>query len=133
MLRSCSWCSGIHSTTTVCKKKPTRNKYKLSQADKFRNTSRWKKKSMEIRKRDRGLCQICIRRLYNTTQQYTYDTIEVHHITPLHEDIDKGMDNDNLLTLCKYHHYMADHGDIPRDRQHDIAKAQEEINNLFIT
>jgi 5-methylcytosine-specific restriction protein A len=131
VLRSCSYCGGIHSTTTLCKKKPTRSKYKVSQADKFRNTARWRKKSVEIRKRDRGLCQVCIRNLYNTQQQYTYETIEVHHIVPLHEDITRGLDDDNLLSLCKYHHYMADHGEIPRDVQHDIAKEQEDINKLF--
>jgi 5-methylcytosine-specific restriction protein A len=86
---------------------------------------------VEVRKRDRGLCQVCIRNLYNTQQQYTFDTIEVHHIVPLHEDITRGLDDDNLLTLCKYHHYMADAGDIPRDVQHDIAKQQEDINKLF--
>jgi 5-methylcytosine-specific restriction protein A len=133
MLKSCSYCGGIHSTTTQCPKKTTRRKFNVSQADKFRNTSRWKKKSMDIRKRDKGLCQVCIRKIYNTQQQYTFETIEVHHIVPLHDDITRGLDNNNLLSLCKYHHYMADHGEIPRDIQHDIARHQEEINNLFIT
>lgn len=132
MLKSCSYCSGIHSTTYRCPKKPTRHKFNLSGADKFRNTARWRKKSVEVRKRDRGLCQVCIRNLYNTQQQYTYETIEVHHIVPLHEDITRGLDDDNLLTLCKYHHNMCESGgEIPRDIQHDIAKEQEYNNKLF--
>jgi 5-methylcytosine-specific restriction protein A len=131
MLKSCSYCGGIHPTTYQCPKKPNRRKFNLSGADKFRNTTRWRKKSVEVRKRDKGLCQVCIRNLYNTQQQYTFDTIEVHHIVPLHEDITRGLDDDNLLSICKYHHYMADAGDIPRDIQHDIAKEQEYNNKLF--
>jgi 5-methylcytosine-specific restriction protein A len=130
MLSSCSYCGRIHDRTYQCPKKPNRKKFNQSDADKFRNTTRWRKKSVEIRKRDKGLCQICIRKLYNTQRQYTFDTIEVHHITPLHEDMQRGLDNHNLLTLCKYHHYMADSGDIPRDVQHHIAKEQEQFNQL---
>jgi 5-methylcytosine-specific restriction enzyme A len=131
MLKSCSYCGRIHASNYQCPKKPQRKKYNQSDADKFRNTTRWRKKSVEIRKRDKGLCQICIRNLYNTQQQYTFDTIEVHHITPLHEDIRYGLRSDWLLSLCKYHHYMADAGDIPRDVQHTIAKEQELNNKLF--
>jgi 5-methylcytosine-specific restriction protein A len=131
MLKSCSYCGMVHQKNYICPKKPTRNKYTLSDADKFRNTTRWRKKSVEIRQRDKGLCQVCIRKQYNTQQQYTFDTIEAHHITPLHEDISCGLDNYNLLSLCKYHHYMADAGGIPRDVQYDIAKEQELNNKLF--
>ena len=130
-MKSCSYCGRVHERNYQCPKKPSRTKYKLSDADHFRNTARWRKKSIEVRTRDKGLCQCCIRLLYNTQQQYTFDTIEVHHITPLHEDIHRGLDNTNLLTLCKYHHYMADAGDIPRDVQHAIAKEQEDINKLL--
>jgi len=130
MLKSCSYCGRVHERNYLCPKKPIRNKYTKSDADKFRNTNRWRKKSKEIRQRDKGLCQICIRKLYNTQQQYTFDTIEVHHITPLHEDTEKAyaLSNEWLLSLCKYHHYMADAGDIPRGVQHDIAKEQEQMN-----
>jgi predicted restriction endonuclease len=131
MMKSCSYCGRIHAKNYQCPNKPVRNKYNLSDADKFRNTTRWRKKSVEIRQRDKGLCQVCIRKLYNTQQQYTFDTIEVHHITPLHEDTSCGLDNTNLLSLCKYHHYMADAGDIPRDVQYAIAKEQEDINKLI--
>lgn len=131
MLKSCSFCGRIHDRNYDCPNKPTRTKYFQSDADKFRNTTRWKKKSVEIRKRDKGLCQVCIRKLYNTQQQYTFDTIEVHHIIPLHEDIKHGMNNNNLLTVCKYHHVMCEvGGDIPRHVQQDIAKEQEKLNKL---
>lgn len=128
MLVSCQYCGGIHERKYLCPKKPTRAKYKLSDADKFRNTTRWRKKSVEIRTRDKGLCVICLRLLYNSQQQYTYDTIEVHHVISLAEDTDRtyALDNEWLLTLCKYHHSMAEVGDIPRHELHSIAKQQEE-------
>jgi 5-methylcytosine-specific restriction endonuclease McrA len=128
MLKSCSYCGSIHDRNYQCPKKPYSKKHTLSDADKFRNTTRWRKKSAEIRARDKGLCQICMRQLYNTQQQYTFDTIEVHHIIPLNENIRYGLSNQWLLSLCKYHHYMADAGDIPRDVQHRIAKEQEQLN-----
>lgn len=130
MLKSCSYCGSIHDRNYQCPKKPNRKKFNQSEADKFRNTSRWRKKSVEIRTRDKGLCQVCIRKLYNTQQQYTFDTIEVHHIVPLNEDITYGLKNKWLLSLCKYHHYMADAGEIPRDELHLIAKEQEKLNQL---
>lgn len=125
MLKSCSYCGLTHQKLETCSRKPTRKKYNLSESDKFRNTSKWKKKSIEIRQRDKGLCQICIRLLYNTQQQYTFDTIGVHHICPLHEDIRRGLDNKNLLTVCEYHHKMCESGEIPRSEQWEIAKGQE--------
>jgi 5-methylcytosine-specific restriction enzyme A len=132
MLRSCKYCSGIHDTRETCAAKPTRKKFKKTDADSFRQSTLWKKKSIEIRQRDKGLCQVCIRQLYNTTQQYTFDTIEVHHVVPLHEDIRKGLSNTNLLALCKYHHYMADHGGIPREEQLEIVREQEKKEGVRI-
>ena len=43
-----------------------------------------------------------------------YKTVEVHHITPINEDYNRRLDNDNLISLCSYHHKMADKGQIPR-------------------
>lgn len=130
MLRSCKYCGGIHDRTYQCPRKPVYKKHKFSDADNFRNTTLWRKKSAEIRKRDKGLCQVCIRKLYNTQQQYTFDTIEVHHIVPLNENPKRGLDNYNLLTVCKYHHNMCEvGGEIPREIQHMIAKEQQ--SNLF--
>jgi 5-methylcytosine-specific restriction protein A len=131
MLKSCSYCGGIHSTTYQCPKKPSRKKFKTSEADKFRNKSIWRKKSWEIRKRDRGLCLICLRNLYDTQKQYTYENIEVHHIVSLQEDLSKGLDNYNLITVCAYHHKRCESdGDIPRKIQLEIAKEQEKLNKF---
>lgn len=126
MLKSCSFCGRIHDRTYQCPKKPRFKKLGLSDSEKFRNTARWRKKSVEIRKRDKGLCLLCLRNLYNTQKQYTFENVEVHHIIPLHEDISKGLDNSNLLTVCAYHHKRCESGgDIPRDIQQAIALEQE--------
>lgn len=69
MLRSCKYCGRIHDSKYQCSSKPVRRKIRTKQ-NSFRSTEAWKRKSLEIRERDRYLCQICIRKLYGTTQQY---------------------------------------------------------------
>ncbi|WEG13993.1 HNH endonuclease [Pullulanibacillus sp. KACC 23026] len=109
-----------------------RKRERNSQADTLRNTKAWRKKSKEIRKRDKGLCQICIRNLYHTTNQYTFDTIEVHHIIPLSEG-GSLLSNHNLISLCKFHHNLSEAGgEISRATQLKIAREQEEKNSLSV-
>lgn len=129
MKKSCKYCGRYHDVKFDCGHKPIRYK-KLNNADKFRKTNAWRKKSLEIRSRDKGLCQLCLRNLYNTTQQYTFDTLEVHHIIKLEVDMARSLDNDWLLSLCKYHHTMADNYEIPQSELHEIAKLQEKQNNF---
>lgn len=129
MMKSCSWCGRMHQKNEICPRKPTRKKFNITEADRFRRNSAWRRKSIEIRTRDKGLCQICIRNLYNTVQQYTFDTVGVHHIVPLNEDLSKGLDNENLLSVCEYHHKMCESGEIPRDEQRKLAREQVERNS----
>jgi 5-methylcytosine-specific restriction endonuclease McrA len=128
MKRSCKHCGTYHEVKFDCGRKPSRQK-KLNAADKFRKTNAWRKKSLEIRQRDKSLCQVCIRQLYNTTLQYNFETIEVHHIIKLEVDMSKKLDNEWLLSMCKYHHTMADDYQIPMDELHEIAMEQEKKNN----
>jgi hypothetical protein len=44
----------------------------------------------------------------------------VHHIIPLAEDYNKRLDNDNLITLCNYHHKLAEDNQIPREELQEI-------------
>ncbi|MGG7215261.1 HNH endonuclease [Clostridium nigeriense] len=115
MLKSCKYCGRIHDSKYICPSKPIRKTYKKTEEDKFRNTQAWKKKRNYIKDRDKGLCQVCIRKLYNTLKQYNYIDIEVHHITPLREDYELRLDDDNLISLCKYHHELAEKGEIARE------------------
>lgn len=93
-----------------------------SQVDKFRNTSAWRQKSEDIKTRDMHLCRICLTKQYNTVLQYNSRKLSVHHIVPLAEDYDKRLDDDNLITLCSYHHELAEHDRIPRRLLRDLAR-----------
>ena len=112
-LITCSKC-GIVPRGHKCPYKTYKKKAYDTEAEKFRRTKRWKNKSIEIRQRDRYLCRVCEANLYNTIQQFNFNTLEVHHIEKLNENFDKRLDNDNLITLCRYHHKMADDGNIPK-------------------
>ena len=134
MLKSCSRCGRVHDFNKQCFiNKQIRG---CSTADKFRKTYRWHKKSEEIRKRDNYLCQVCLADIYNTDNIYNYNKLEVHHITSLEEDINRCLDNDNLITLCCYHHKLADKKLIPKfilekliQPNRDLLKIKAEVNN----
>lgn len=110
---TCSYC-GIVKRGHKCPHKQYKKK-ENTEANKFRKSNRWTKKSIEIRQRDKYLCKVCMANLYNTMQQFNYKELDVHHIIPINEDYDKRLDNDNLITLCRYHHKMADDGKISRE------------------
>ena len=59
---------------------------------------------------------------YNTINQFNYNKLEVHHIEKLTENYDKRLDNDNLITLCVYHHKLADNGEIPKEELKELIK-----------
>ena len=120
-LKTCSRC-GVVNEDHICPYKSYRKREKDSKADKFRKTKIWTKKSLEIRQRDKNLCIVCINNLYNTIFQYNYNKLEVHHITPINEDYNRRLDNDNLITLCNYHHKLAEEGYIPRDELYELIK-----------
>lgn len=117
---TCSRC-GIVKRGHICPHKPHRKKERDTQADKFRKSKRWTDKSIEIRQRDKYLCVVCMANLYNTVRQFNFDKLEVHHIEKLTENYDKRLDNDNLVTLCAYHHRMADNGDIPKEVLYELV------------
>ena len=135
MLKSCASCGHIHDSKHICKQKQAsitlrQKKFKHTNQDKFRNTQAWHHKREEIRIRDSQLCPVCIRNLYDTIQQYTYNNLEVHHAIPLEEDYSKRLENECLITLCPYHHQQAESGKIPRKIVLDIIKEQENNYNL---
>ena len=140
MLKSCSYCRKIHDSRFVCTekekalkehrgKKKYKSKYDVyeeTNVDGFRSTMAWKLKRNEIRDRDRNLCQICFRELYQTIDKLNYENLSVHHCEPLNENFDKRLDDDNLLTVCEYHHRLCDNGTIPQDEVKRIIIEQEE-------
>jgi 5-methylcytosine-specific restriction endonuclease McrA len=116
---TCSRC-GIVPRGHNCPYKTYKKKAYDTEADKFRKSKRWTNKSIEIRQRDRYLCRVCEANLYNTIQQFNFNDLDVHHIIPINEDYNKRLDNDNLITLCRYHHKMAEDGKIPREELYKI-------------
>lgn len=121
MKRTCKYC-GIVDENHICPHRKEYKKKEFTQARKFRNSKSWQTKSQEIRQRDRHLCRICMIDKYNTVNQLNYKKLEVHHIISLEQDYSKRLDNDNLITLCSYHHHMAEAGDIPAEELQRLAK-----------
>nr|DAF74460.1 MAG TPA: NinG recombination protein [Caudoviricetes sp.] len=112
-LVTCKYC-GIVKRGHHCPHKTYAKKNCDTEADRFRKSKRWTKKSIEIRQRDRYLCRVCEADMYNTVQRFNFNDVDVHHIEKLSENFDRRLDNDNLISLCRYHHKMADDGSIPR-------------------
>ena len=125
MLKSCKYCGKIHDSKYICDSRPIKNK-KITELDKFRWTRTWQNKREEIKKRDLYLCQICVRELYNTKTKYNTEELSVHHNIPINEDYNKRLDNNNLITLCDYHHKMCERGEISREEVQKIIEEQEE-------
>lgn len=131
MYKSCQYCHRIHDIKYQCPNKPKKKQW-IDQGNKlrveirkFRDGVLWRKKREQIQGRDMRLCQICIRNLYNTINQYTFDNTSVHHICALVDDWDKRLDDDNLITLCSVHHSDAERGLIPKEILLQIVKEQE--------
>lgn len=119
MKRSCKYCGRYHDTSFVCPRKPSRVK-EMTEAARFRGRSAWRKKSVEIRTRDKGLCQHC-----KPQGKYKFD-VEVHHIVKLEDDMRLGLVNTNLISLCKACHVMADSDQIEIKVLQEIAQKQEQ-------
>lgn len=137
MLKSCSRCGKIHDFNKTCYK--NRQVRGLTDADKFRKTNKWHQKSKDIRQRDKNLCRCCLANIYETQFIFNFNKLEVHHITPLEEDFSKRLDDDNLITLCCYHHKLAEDGIIPRfileklvDTEANLNEIRQEVEALTI-
>lgn len=108
MLKYCSTCGRFHDINYI--HQDSRRK-KENKTNKFRATNAWREKSIEIRTRDRYLCQACLYGLTGPTE-YMTEGLSVHHITPLSKEWDRRLDDENLITLCDRHHMMAEEGSL---------------------
>ncbi len=115
----CKYCSRIHDKYYECQEKiRAKNKREEKTQEKaYRSTNSWTRKSIDIRHRDQGLCQICAKNgIYNNKD------LEVHHIEKLKDNY-KERDNDyNLITLCNEHHRQAEKNEISKELLKEIAK-----------
>lgn len=111
--RYCPICCGYHAIGQKCYKGQIK---KDTEASRFRNSRKWQNKTTQIKERDNYMCVYCRQHgRYNTRQ------LEVHHIVPLCENIDLGLEDENLVTLCNEHHRMAERGEIPRQELQQIV------------
>lgn len=111
MKRSCSYCGRIHDYNYDCPMKPKPKGNRDKDIEKFRGGKLWKAKRKEILERDKGLCVVC--RLGIGCEPDLIPADSVHHIIPLADDLDRRLDDDNLISLCAYHHEVAERGEIP--------------------
>ena len=120
MLKACGKCGRIHDRKFKC---TASQKYKSDKRiEQFRNSQAWKNKTKEIKERDRYMCVACLNGLEGTIIKYNSINLSVHHIVPINSDFDKRFNNDNLITLCRYHHEQAEKGLIKPDRLHNLIK-----------
>lgn len=131
MLKACKYCGRIHDSKYDCGKKPHSQRIR-TKASAFRNSRKWRDKRDIIRQRDKNLCQICIRNLYNTKIQFNHENLSVHHAVPIEEDYDRRLDDDNLLTVCDMHHEMAESGEIPYEVVKQIIDEQEDTYGEYV-
>lgn len=120
MKRYCNICNAIHDGKCTVKRE-YKQKVKDSEADKFRNTSAWRKKKEEIKKRDKYLCRVCL------LAKIIDNAVEVHHIEPLKSAYDKRLDSNNLICLCRYHHEKAEKGYIDKRRLKKIIENEVDV------
>lgn len=127
MKKACAYCGRIHEKNFVCPKKPKKKYYSRDKEEasvKFRSARRWRKRAIEIKERDGWRCVVCASGRYpiEGVRELNGENLEVHHIIKLRDDIDKGLEEDNLITLCQVHHRMADKGEISADELRELIK-----------
>ena len=122
MKKACRYCGKYHDRGEMCPKKPKYFCDASSAEYKFRSSFKWRVKREEIKKRDNYQCLVCRANLSGTIRRLNPYELSVHHITPLREDISMGLNDGNLITLCRYHHEQAESGKIPRKILFDLVK-----------
>lgn len=117
-LKSCSNCGRIHARGYRCNAGKV---YSKTDDDKLRNRYCWAKKSKQIKRDAMNLCEYC-----KALGLYTYDDLEVHHITKLRDDPTKLLEDENLICLCQYHHRQADKGEIDPEYLRELVQKRIE-------
>ena len=113
-LVSCSKCGRIHARGIKCNVGKT---YRKTETDRLRSKNRWKVKAKQIKEDALHLCEVC-----KQEGIYTYNGLEVHHITKLQEDPGGLLEDTNLICLCTYHHKQADAGKLEKDFLRELAQ-----------
>ena len=112
-LKSCSRCGKIHPRNYKCN---VGRIYAKTDESRLRSRYAWTRKAKQIKDDANGLCEVC-----KAQGVYTYDGLEVHHITKLKEDPNGLLEDDNLICLCVAHHKQADDGEIKADYLRELV------------
>ena len=112
-----------------CPKKIYR-KRKGRDEDRFRSSAAWQRKREQVKQRDKYLCRLCLDEGESLNgNSYNYTSLSVHHIEPLCEDWERRLEEDNLITLCPWHHELAESGKVSRERLHILAQSEPLCKN----
>lgn len=115
MLKSCAKCGKIHDYNYKCKagRLPTPKTHD----QRLRSSYKWTQKAKQIKKQSNYLCALCL-----LEGRYTYDDLEIHHITKVKDEPNRLLDNDNLVCLCKQCHERADQGKVDKELLERLAR-----------
>ncbi len=119
MKKACPYCGKIHDRKYVCEKRPEKrypSRSSPNREDIFRWSYEWKLKREHILKRDRYLCVACYNNLAGTRGRFNNMDLSVHHIRPLKTNWELRLCDENLITLCRMHHEMAEKGEINSEK-----------------
>lgn len=122
MLKACSRCGKIHDKGFKCTASAS---LPLTEEQRARNTRKWTKKSEKIRQEAFNLCEVC-----KAEGDFTPKNIEVHHIVKIRHDKERIFDEENLITLCTYHHKLADAGKISEVYLRELV--EKRINGEYL-
>lgn len=129
MLKSCKYCGRIHDAAYICEQKAAAEELRRARTynrdpkiDRFRKGRNWQRMAEHVRHRDSNLCLCCLHNEKGTLIRFNTENLSVHHISPISEDWNDKLNEDNLITVCSTHHEMCESGEIPRDVQHMLVE-----------
>ena len=117
MLKACSVCGKIHPANYHHVRQ---RQFSGGEERELRSTSRWTRKSREVREKANYLCEVC-----RDQGIINYRGVEVHHIEKLADKPELLIENDNLVCLCQRHHKEADRGELDKDYLRELARRRE--------
>lgn len=120
MKKLCPICGKLHDLGETCKPY-VRSTDVLTEQRSFRNSTAWKKKREEIKERDKYLCVYCLQ----MDRVITRDSLEVHHIVKIKNYKEGRLLDENLVTLCRYHHEQAEKNIISKEELYGLVNKVE--------
>ena len=132
MFSSCIYCGRIHAEGYICSKKPIKRK-KLDDAVRFRTSSEWNRKRLEIRAQDNYLWRGA-RAGNSRTELSCCQKLFSRDVAACFIRRRKSLSISLILVwvlscaathLCSMHHAMCDRGEIPYDEVRKIISEQE--------